>query len=164
MPRLHGLTLLAAAVLLSLPAAAVGSRPAAALACGILPYTEAVVNGTSQRTTSRAFVDVVGSSLRFRTKETSCIVVRFSAQVMALGDGSVRTMQVRAVRNDGRGDVLSPDGPIQFVVGPVADARSFGLLLPAVPPGLHTVRMQFRSGDGSVVVIKSLNMNVSRGR
>jgi hypothetical protein len=164
MPRLHRLPLLAASMLLSLPAAAVGSRPAAALSCGILPYTEAVVNRRSQQTASRAFVDVAGSSIRFRTKETSCIVVQFSAQVMALGDDSVRTIQVRAVRNDGRGDVLSPDGPVQFVVGPVADARSFGLLLPAVPAGIHTVRMQVRSGDGSVVVIRSFNMNVSRGQ
>jgi len=164
MARLHRLTLLAAAVLLSLPAAVVGSRPVAALSCGILPYTEAVVNRTSQRTTSRAFVDVAGSSIRFRTSETSCIVVQFSGQVMALGDGSVRTLQVRIVRNDGRGDVLGPDGPIQFTAGPLSDGRSFGLLLPAVRPGLHTVRMQFRSGDGSVVVIRSFNMNVSRGR
>ena len=163
MPRLHRLTLPAVAVLLSLPAAAVGSRPAAALSCGILPYTEAVVNRTAQRTTSRAFVDVAGSSLRFRTRETSCIVVQFSGQVMALGDGSVRTIQIRAVRSDGRGDVVNPEGPIQFTAGPLADGRSFGLLLPAAPPGLHTVRTQFRSGDGSVVVIRSFNMNVSRG-
>jgi hypothetical protein len=73
-------------------------------------------------------------------------------------------MQVRAVRNDGRGDVFNPDGPIQFVVGPLSDARSFGLLLPAVPAGNHSVRMQYRSGDGSVVVIKTFNMNVGHGR
>lgn len=164
MARLHRLTLLAAAVLLSLPAAVVGGRPAAALSCGILPYTEAVVSRTSQRTTSRAFVDVAGSSIRFRTRETSCIVVQFSGQVFALGDGSVRTIQVRAVRSGGGGDVANPEGPIQFTAGPLADGRSFGLLLPAVPPGLHTVRMQFRSGDGSVVVIRSFNMNVSRGQ
>ena len=164
MARLHRLTSLVAAILVSLSAVVVGSRPAAALSCGILPYTEAVVNRTAQRITSRAFVDVAGSSVRFTTRETSCIVVQFSGQVMALGDGSVRTMQVRIVRNDGRGDVLGPDGPIQFVVGPVVDARSFGLLLPAVPAGTHTVRMQVRSGDGSVLVLRSFNMNVSRGR
>jgi hypothetical protein len=163
MVRLHRLSLLAAAVLLSLPATAIGSRPAAALSCGILPYMEASLNRTAQRTASREFVDIVGSTLRFRTTATTCIVVQFSGQVMA-GDGSVRTMQVRAVRNDGRGDVFNPDGPIQFVVGPLSDARSFGLLLPAVPAGNHSVRMQYRSGDGSVVVIKTFNMNAGHGR
>lgn len=59
---------------------------------------------------------------------------------------------------------MGPDGPVQFVAGPVADARSFGLLLPAVAPGVHTVRMQVRSADGSVVVIRSFNMTVGRGR
>lgn len=162
MARLHRLIPLTAAALLSLPAAAVGSRSASALSCGILPYTEAALNRRSQSTESREFVDVVGSTLRFRTRETSCIVVQFSAQIRAAGDGSV--MEVRAVRNDGKQDVVNVDGPAQFVAGRLADGRSYGLLLPAVAPGIHTIRLQFRAaGDGSVT-IQRFNMEVRRGQ
>jgi hypothetical protein len=159
MARLHHSILIAAAVLFAFPAAGLS----AVLECGILPYTEAAVNPRSQSTASRAFVDVVGSQVRFTTTQTTCIVVQFSAEVLAETAGSV--MQVRAVRNDGKEDVVNAGGPVQFVAGPVADGRSYGLLLPAVRPGTHTVRMQFRAlGDGSVRTIKSFNMNVSRGR
>jgi hypothetical protein len=162
MPRLHRLIPLAAAVLLSLPAAIVGSRTAAAISCGILPYTEAALSRRSQTTDSREFVDVVGSTIRFRTRETTCIVVQFSAQIRAAGDGSV--MPIRAVRNDGKEDVVNVKGPAQFVVGPLSDARSYGLLLPAVPPGVHTVRLQYRAaGDGSVT-IQRFSMDVRHGR
>jgi hypothetical protein len=161
MTRLHRLMPLAAA-LLSLPVIGVGSRPAAALSCGILPYTEMAVNRRFQTTESREFVDVVGSSLRFRTREMTCIVVQFSAQITADGDGSV--MQVRAVRNDGKQDVVNVEGPVQFVAGRMSDGRSYGLLLPAVAPGVHTVRLQYRAvGDGSVT-IQRFSMNVSRGQ
>jgi hypothetical protein len=88
--------------------------------------------------------------------------VQFSAQIRAAGDGSV--MEIRAVRNDGKEDVLNADGSVRFVAGRLSDGRSFGLLLPAVQPGVHTVRLQYRAaGDGSVNIQK-FNMNVSRGQ
>jgi hypothetical protein len=161
MARLHRVTSLAAAVLLTLPAAAVGSRPSAALSCGILPYTEAALSRRAQTTASSDFVDVAGSTVRIATRETACVVVQFSAQIAAAGDGSV--VQVRVVRNDGRQDVVGIDPPVTFVAGRLSDGRSYGLLLPAVPPGAHTIRMQFRSRGGDVT-LRSFNMNVRHGR
>jgi hypothetical protein len=150
-------------LLLALAASLLGAGKASALTCGILPYTEAAVSLRSQSTASRAFVDVAGSRIRFTTTRPTCIVVQFSAQVLAEEGGAA--MQVRAVRNDGKEDVVNAGGAVQFVAGPLADGRSYGLLLPAVQPGTHTVRMQFRAlGDGSVRTIKSFNMNVSHGR
>jgi len=153
------LTALAAAVL-SLPVTAIGSLPAAALSCGILPYTEAAVSRRAQTADTHEFVDVVGSTIRFRTRETTCIVVQFSAEISAAGDGSV--VQVRAVRNDGAEDVVNLEGPVQFAAGRVPDGRSYGLLLPAVRPGLHTVRLQVRVRGGAVT-LRTFSMNVRRG-
>jgi hypothetical protein len=73
-------------------------------------------------------------------------------------------VQVRAVRNDGKEDVANTGGPAQFLAGPLSDGRSYGLLLPAVQPGVHTVRLQYRvAGDGSVNIQK-ISMEVRHGQ
>jgi len=150
----------AAAVVLSLPVAAIGSRPASALSCGILPYTEILWKQRGQTASRQDFIDLTGATIRFRTRGSPCALVQINAQLSAASDGSV--VQFRAVLNDGTQDVLNVEGPVQFVAGPLVDGRSFGLLLPAVKPGIHTVRLQVRVRSGPIA-IKSFSMAVRHG-
>ncbi len=110
-------------------------------------------------TSSSSFVDVPNSTVTFGQGGTTsgCVIVTFTAEAFAPGN---RLLQVRAILEN---SVVAAPGNVQFSgdddeEGDDRWARShaFTFIFPSVAPGLHNVRMQFRSPDifGNVYIHK----------
>ncbi len=168
MTRLPFVAAIAGATLLSASAAvfaapdgqASGSRSVGTLAqtsCNKAPKIEVAQSSSGQSTNSSTFVDVAGSDVSFNIggSNNTCIIVSFSAQGFA---PSGRLMHVRALRD---GSIESVDSAIQFVAESTtfSDAHAYNFVFTNVPPGAHTVKMQFRSQtSGSDVFINDFDM------
>ena len=158
MPRCLFLNIIAAAILSLSP-----SSPARAVACGELPKTEVVQNIMSQAldTTSTGFFDVAGSTVSFSIGGSvkTCVLVNFSGEVAAQSNVNTGLMLIRAVRDNA---ILSADGEVQFVVdtGFLADAHAYNFIFPHVPPGPHSIKMQFQRASGNFAVIVKFDMVV----
>lgn len=102
-------------------------------------------------TSSANFSNVAGSGVVFTSAGpgSSCVVVRFSAMAFAPTN---RVMIMQALLN---GSTLGTPGPIQFATGDgtYAMVRSFEWVFPNVPPGKHTVLIQYRSAFSDLVVL-----------
>src|SRR5262245_41575645 len=138
-----------------------GDRAAGARAltsCSKLSRIEVAQSGVSQSTGSTVPVDVVGSSIGFIVGGAvpSCVLVSFSGQAFGPANGTL--MMVRAVRD---GAIVSVDGEIQFVAESItfSDAHAYNFLFTGVPPGFHSVKMQYRSFfAGDTVTINDFDM------
>jgi hypothetical protein len=109
-----------------------------------------MVSTTSQSTSSSTYVDVIDTRIRFTQggSSKSCVIVSFSAQADTPG----AVMQVRAVL-DGNIECLPTDN--SFVGGTGAlgtfTSRAMNYVCENVAPGVHAVKMQFRSfGEGAL--------------
>lgn len=157
---------------ISTPALAGPGEPAGANA-GARAQTRAVTScqqpikvkvaqsSSSQSTTSTAFVDLVGSNVSFKVGGTvnTCVLVDFSAQAFAPNLGTL--LMVRALRD---GSLVSVDGEIQLEADSAqfSDAHAYNFLFTNVPPGRHSVKMQFRTFfAGDNVTINDFNMRVN---
>jgi hypothetical protein len=83
----------------------------------------------------------------------TCILVDFSAQASVVGGVFTRVLFVQAVRD---GNIVSADGSIQFATQPqsISDAHAYNFIFTNVPPGPHSVKMQYRNitSDASVTI------------
>lgn len=171
MTRLPIVTAVAGTMLLSLSVAALAGdgQPSGARRAGTQVQTscgkdakklEVAQSSVGQSTTSTAFADVDGSTVSFNIggNGNTCLLVDFSAQVFAPGAGHL--MNVHAIRDD---NIQSVDGRIQLVAesGAFSDAHAYNFLFTDVPPGAHTVKMQFASGtNGNEVFVNDFDMAV----
>ena len=101
-------------------------------------------------TSSSSFVDVPNSTVTFGQGGTTsgCVIVTFTAEAFA---PSERLLQIRAILEN---SVVAAPGNVQFSGdddedsnGRWARSHAFTFIFPSVAPGLHNVRMQFRSPD-----------------
>jgi len=117
-------------------------------------------NSTGQNTTSSTFVDVTGSEVSFNIggNNNTCVLVDFSGQVFAPGTTN-NLMFVKAVLDN---SITSVDGQIQLVAesNTRSDAHAYNFLFTEVPPGAHTVKMQYEASGGGQVSINDFNMVV----
>lgn len=175
MTRLPAFTAMTGAMLLSLSVTAFagghsdgqtsGSRSVGAMAqtsCGKdFKKVEIAQNSTSQSTSSTAFSDVSGSTVSFNTggSSNSCVLVNFSAQAFAPADRG-QILHLQAIRD---GNITSVDGSIQLAAenASFSDAHAYNFLFTDVPPGAHTIKMQYRSQvSGQDVFINDFDMLV----
>jgi hypothetical protein len=126
--------------------------------CGNTPLAEFVVDALTQSTNSTTLVDVDRSFRSFTVggNKPSCVIVRFSAQAFA--PGIAEFMRVRALL-DGKPSI---ENEIQLVAESVSfsDAHAYTFLFPSVPPGLHNVKMQYRSPNAGTVSINDFNLEI----
>jgi len=104
-------------------------------------------------TSSEAFVNVPETTVSFNLGSASCVIVRFSAMTQA---GAGNHVAVRAFLDNAAAaippqvlysgdDSGAPDG--------AARARAYEFVFPNVASGSHILRMQFKSGNGTVVKV-----------
>jgi hypothetical protein len=126
--------------------------------CDKLPLTKFVVDSVNQSTDSTTFIDVDRSLRSFNVggAGSSCVVVRFSAQVRA--QGIFEHMRVQALL-DGKPSI---EGPVTLVAESedFSEAHSYTFLFPSVSPGFHNVRMQYRSGNAGTVDLNDFNLEI----
>lgn len=167
MTRLPLASAIAGATLLSLSAATFagdGREPGATRTfvqtrCKSVKTIDVAHSSDSQSTSSTDFVDIDGAVVKFDIggKANTCVLVNFSAIAITDNNG---VMLVRAVRN-----LLfhSVDGPIQLSGGDDVlhfGAHAYNFLFTDVPPGSHTVKMQYRSALATRIDILSFEMMV----
>jgi hypothetical protein len=115
---------------------------------------------TGLSTSSPDFVDVPGMALTFETARSGCVLVSYSAVVLAAG-ADRPLLNVRAMLD---GAFPSFPGEVQLEgdsQGEWADARAFNFVFIRVPAGTHTVKMQWRSADFGIVWTHERTMLVS---
>jgi hypothetical protein len=126
--------------------------------CGNTPLAKFVVDSLTQSTNSPTLVDVDRSFRSFTVggNKPSCVIVRFSAQAFAPGIGEF--IRVRALL-DGKPSI---ENEIQMVAESVSfsEAAAYTFLFPSVSPGVHSVRMQYRSPNTGTVSINDFNMEI----
>jgi hypothetical protein len=119
-----------------------------------------VIAGTSSVTTmSTTFVDVPKAAVDVTDGSRRCIFVDFSAETYAPAN-EVISVQLLL---DGV-TVLQP-GPITWVASegsPVHSAISFQFFLVNVPSGPHTVKVQWRSQNGTEIKFTNRTLIVNR--
>jgi hypothetical protein len=130
--------------------------------CAKVAKVEVAQSSVGQSTTSSAFVDVIGSTVSFNIpgSANTCVLVDFSAQGFT-GSAVANVLFVQAVRDNA---IVSVDGSIQFISTDqdFSDAHAYNFLFTNVPPGAHTVKMQYRSNlNGTSVAINDFNMTVN---
>jgi hypothetical protein len=131
------------------------------VSCGKMENIDVRTATTLDRTKSISFVNVPDTFIKFRVGGTgsSCVVVRYSAETDALGGAG--GMDVKLVL----------DGTIDALPGIIAwthdhggiglSVQSFEFIYPAVTPGTHTARLQWRSTDGRSVQLGSRTLTVT---
>ena len=151
MTRLTFLIAPALAALLS----AVPPARAAPVAKGICEVNHAaiMVSKAGHSTTSKGYVDVIESTARFVQGGTKpgCIVVAFSAEA---GAAANETMVVQPVL-DGTTN-CQPENNFFVLSGASithSAARAMNYVCTDVAPGVHRLRMQFRSFGGQTVTL-----------
>jgi hypothetical protein len=112
-------------------------------------------------TTSGTFVTLPEATVPFTTKfSTDCVMVHFSAWI----DAKSRPVFIRAFLNN---TTAALPLEVEFSAGASANERSaasFFFVFPSIPPGNHTLRIQYRSGvAGQPVNIKRHNTIVYFG-
>jgi hypothetical protein len=115
---------------------------------------------TGLSTSSPDFVDVPGMTLTFETARSGCVLVSYSAVVLAAG-ADRPLLNVRAMLDDA---YPSFPGEVQLEgdsQGEWADARAFSFVFTRVPAGSHVVKMQWRSADFGIVWTHERTMLVS---
>jgi hypothetical protein len=128
--------------------------------CGKLGKSEDAQSSVGVSTSSTTFVDVAGSQVSFNIGGTgnTSVIFYFSGQVFAPSSAAgTGLMFVQAVRDT---SIVSVDGPVQFQSesGTFSNAHAYNFLFTNVPPGAHTVKMQFRSNNsGNTVFIYRFN-------
>jgi hypothetical protein len=141
---------------------------AAALAVTAMPSAQAVpiekalcqvnhaaitVSKAGHSTTSNGYVDVIETGVRFIQGGTKpgCIVVSFSAEA---GAAANETMVVQPVLD---GTTICEPGENFFVPSNTsvthAGARAMNYVCRDVTPGVHRLKMQFRSFGGQIVTL-----------
>jgi hypothetical protein len=124
----------------------------------------AAADDTGYSTTSTSFVDVPGMSVTFNLGgvATSCVKVEYSATVFAATAGTAR-MFVQAVR-DGvpcvPADVPFAGDDDTDGDGRWPNARAFNFVCTGVTPGIHTIKIQWRSQDGGSISTDKRSMFV----
>lgn len=126
-------------------------------ACGALGKFKVLTDDTlSKWTGSTGFVDIPNGEMTFSVSgpAASCVIVSFSSNAYAAGRAAEF---VQAVIDS---SAVAKPGPVQFAAsdGTYNFAKSFDFIFPAVAPGTHTVKMQFRSFDGQIVFINKHTM------
>ncbi len=109
-------------------------------------------NDVGTSTTSTSFVDLPGASVTFSIggAATSCVVADYSGQAFA---PSPRLLFIQALLD---GASLGAPSPVQLVGGSAdtfSDSYSMQFVWPSVAPGVHTVKIQFRSFEGGSVAV-----------
>jgi len=112
---------------------------------------------TNTSTVSGTFVHIAEAVVPFLQGgvSASCVIVRFSAETYSHNIAIVRAYldkTTAALPNE----VIYTGTDANFLVR----ARSYEFVFPSVAPGNHTVRMQFRSGDGEIVTVSRYNTTV----
>jgi hypothetical protein len=149
--RLGVATLAGAALLL----AAVTSVTAAPLAAGGCETTASKykVSAAFQSTTSTTFVDVMETAINFQQGGSGCVIVSFAGMASA----NPNTLMYVRARLDGATDCLPNDNAFAgsgATASPSAD-RAMNYVCGKVAPGSHVIKMQFRTGSGPTVSLRS---------
>jgi hypothetical protein len=117
------------------------------------------VNGSASAlvdtsTTSGTFVNIPEAAVNFHQGgvSASCVIVRFSAEAYSNNLVIVRAYLDRTTAALPNEVIYTGHDP-NFLVR----VRSYEFVFPSVAPGNHTVRMQFRSGDGESALVTRYN-------
>jgi hypothetical protein len=132
------------------PGAKASTRASVNKACGPLPKVDILASDVNTTTSSTSFVTLFGGTRTINVGGTAstCVVVDLSVQGFAPTAATDTLMMVRVLL-DG---VSSANGEIQMVAesDTWSDAHAYNFVFPSVPPGFHTITLQFRtffSGD-----------------
>jgi hypothetical protein len=160
-PALLGSSLLFLAGLTVLAAAADQSGARAITTCSKMDNIDVRTAATVDRTRSTDFVNVPETVVKFTVGGTaaSCVLVRYSAETNAPGGSG--GMDVKLVL-DGTTDALP--GIVAWTHdhgGLGLSVQSFEFIYPAVLPGTHTARLQWRSTDGRPVQLGKRTLTVT---
>lgn len=138
-----GLSLYAAGLLAAM------CTPAGAVVCSPTKMTIAASTKSGNDRTSTTFGNIPEAAVNFTQggSKASCVVVRFSAVTYTASDG----LKVRALMDTNIQAV--PPEVYYSIYNAGTAARSYDFVFPNVKPGPHTIRMQFRSNDGTLVTI-----------
>ena len=132
------------------------TAPVTGTACKVGKLSFATANDTGLSTTSIVFVDVPDMSVDFKVAgKNRCLIVAFSAYVFA---ASGRLMFVRALL-DGV-TIGEPSPEVQFdgdsdenADGRWARSHAFNFAFVNVGPGVHNLKIQWRSFDGGQIFV-----------
>jgi hypothetical protein len=115
--------------------------------------TRTKVSKSPQSSTSTTFTDVADTQIAFPQggSSPSCVIVLFSAEAYAQAN---TTMEVEALLD---GSTLCQPSDTYFVSSNATDtdfaAHAMNYMCPNVRPGLHNIRIQFKSSNASVVTL-----------
>jgi hypothetical protein len=124
--------------------------------CGGLTSLKVVTIGGVQSTTSKTFVDMPGSTVTVDPNAFSCLVVDLSSQMRAVAPNAAR---VRVILDGSK--VSFPASADFYTSKQSYDARSAMFVFPNVTAGLHTIKVQFLSADGSDVKVTKSVMKIT---
>ena len=130
--------------------------PALTGQCKVNKVSYATGEDTGLSTTSLSYVDVPGMSSTFTEggTVTRCVTVQYTAYVFA-ASGAATLMQVRALLD---GVTVASPSETQFdgdsdedADGAWARSHAFNFVFPTVAPGSHTIKIQWKSFDGTTI-------------
>jgi hypothetical protein len=119
------------------------------------PKMKFIVSRNGFSTGSMIFANIPEAAVSFTQGGTrpGCVVVRFSAQSYA---GANNTLHVRAFLDN---KTAGLPASVQYAAeqNVISDAHAYDFVFPSVAPGVHVLRMQFRSDDGGSVKVGATN-------
>jgi hypothetical protein len=134
-------------------------EPAVIGSCAPARINFIATNTTDRKTRSAEFVNVPQASVSFNQRADGCVVVHFSAVVLArtIFDQPQRIV-IRAVLDEGQKIAVPRDVQLsgdddEEGDGRWARAHSMFFVFPEVPSGIHKMNLQWKSPEGGDVFI-----------
>ena len=109
------------------------------------------VSTNQQSTTSTSYVDVVDSAIGVRLRDVGCIIVMFSSLAFVNPNETMRVQVMRVpatLCEPSNGFFISSNVNMEGL-----SSQAMNYVCHNVPAGIHSVKVQFRSGTGGNVIL-----------